>query len=155
MWLQLMWLQCEVVRGPIGLVWLGTCRQSGLLFWGAFLRSERPRGPGKALQKVGGCAPHLFEGLPGPPGPAIPQKRTAKNLARLSSGITQNSCGCNSRLSEVRSGSSGAGLETGSKSTPTDPTGPRTTSNCSHMSCSHIHRDRRVIDSRYYPGRRP
>ncbi len=36
------------------------------------------------------------------------------------------------------------GPQTGPKSTPnrpqTTPTGPRTISNCSHMSCSHIHR---------------
>ena len=33
-----------------------------------FLRSGRPRGPGKPFQNVGGFAPHIFEGLPGPPG---------------------------------------------------------------------------------------
>ncbi len=38
---------------------------------GAFLKSGRPRGPGKAFKKV--------EGLPRPPGPAGPQKRTTKN----------------------------------------------------------------------------
>ncbi len=42
----------------------------------AFLKSGRPRGPGKALKIVGGEAPHILEGLPGPPGPARPQKRT-------------------------------------------------------------------------------
>ncbi len=35
---------------------------------GAFLKSGRPRGPGKALKSVGGFAPHIFEGLPGPRG---------------------------------------------------------------------------------------
>ena len=34
-------------------------------FWG----SGRPRAAGKPLKKVGGFAPHLFEGLPGRPGP--------------------------------------------------------------------------------------
>ncbi len=43
-------------------------------FWG----SGRPRGPRRPFQKVGGFAPHLFEGLPGPPGPSRPQKRTHK-----------------------------------------------------------------------------
>ena len=32
--------------------------------------------PGNPSIEVGGEAPHLFEGLPGPPGPARPQKRT-------------------------------------------------------------------------------
>ena len=49
------------------------------------MRSGRPRGPGKALKNVGGEAPHRFEGLPGPPGPARPQKRTPKIPARLPS----------------------------------------------------------------------
>ncbi len=47
-------------------------------FLGAFLRSCRPRGPGKAFKNVGGEAPHILQGLPGPPGPARPQKRTPK-----------------------------------------------------------------------------
>ncbi len=34
-------------------------------FLGAFLRSGRPRGPGKSFQNVGGEDPHIFEGLPG------------------------------------------------------------------------------------------
>ncbi len=46
------------------------------------MRTGRPRGPGKALPNVGGVAPHLFEGFPGPPEPARPQKRTQTNLAR-------------------------------------------------------------------------
>ncbi len=54
---------------------LGTCRQSGRIFGVAFLKSGRPRGPGKAFQNVGGEAPHILEGLPGP-GPARPQKRS-------------------------------------------------------------------------------
>ncbi len=37
-------------------------------FWGEFLRSGRPRWPGKAFKNVGREGPHLFEGLPGPPG---------------------------------------------------------------------------------------
>ncbi len=45
---------------------------------GSFLRSGRPRGPRKALQNEGGEAPHIFEGLPGPPGPARLQKCTKK-----------------------------------------------------------------------------
>ncbi len=32
------------------------------------MRLGRPRGPGKALKNVGGEAPHIFEGLPGPRG---------------------------------------------------------------------------------------
>ena len=55
-------------------------------FWGAFLKSGRPRGPWKAFKNVGGDAPHLFEGLPGPPGLARPQKCTPTNPARLPSG---------------------------------------------------------------------
>ncbi len=31
------------------------------------MRSGRPRGPGRALKKMGGFAPHIFEGLPRPP----------------------------------------------------------------------------------------
>ncbi len=42
------------------------------------MRSCRPRGPGKAFKNVGGFAPHIFEGFPGPPGPARHQKRTQK-----------------------------------------------------------------------------
>ncbi len=55
-------------------------------FLAAFLRSGRPRGPGKALQNMGGFAPHMFEDFPGPPGPARPQKRSPTNSARLPSG---------------------------------------------------------------------
>ncbi len=39
--------------------------------------------PGKALKNVRGFAPHLFEGLPGPPGPA-------RLPARLPSGTQEN-----------------------------------------------------------------
>ncbi len=35
-------------------------------FRGAFLRSGRPRGPGKPFKNVGGFVPHLFESSPGP-----------------------------------------------------------------------------------------
>ncbi len=57
-------------------------------------------------------------------------------------GCGYNPCGCNLRLSEVRSGSFGVDLgpvwcPKGSRSTPN---GPRTTSNCSRMTCSHSHR---------------
>jgi hypothetical protein len=45
-------------------------------FWGAFLKTGRPRGPGKTFRNVGGEAPHISEGLSGLPGPARPQKRT-------------------------------------------------------------------------------
>ena len=48
---------------------------------GAFLRSGRPRGPGKAFKNVGGEAPHILEGFPGPPGPARLQKGTQQNQA--------------------------------------------------------------------------
>ncbi len=41
-------------------------------FLAAFLRSGRHRVPGRAFKKVGDEAPHIFEGLPGPPGPARP-----------------------------------------------------------------------------------
>ncbi len=33
----------------------------------AFLKSGRPRGPGEAFQSVESFAPHISEGLPGPP----------------------------------------------------------------------------------------
>ena len=33
-----------------------------------------------------GASPHIFEGRPGPPGPARPQKHTPNNPARLPSG---------------------------------------------------------------------
>jgi hypothetical protein len=56
----------------------------------AFSRSGRPRGPGKALKNVGGFAPNMLEGLPGPPGLARPQKCTPKNPARLPSGTQSN-----------------------------------------------------------------
>ena len=32
------------------------------------MRSGRPRGPGNAFKNVGGFAPHIFVGHPGPPG---------------------------------------------------------------------------------------
>ncbi len=75
-------------RGPQSIFNLGRDRrpQIGYLkavwpdfVWGEFLRSGRPRGPGETLKKVGGFAPHIFEGCPGPPGPARPQKRTPTN----------------------------------------------------------------------------
>ncbi len=43
-------------RDPACYKKLGTCRQSGLICGGAFLRSGRPRGPGKAFKNVGGFA---------------------------------------------------------------------------------------------------
>ncbi len=46
------------------------------------MRSGRPRGPGKALKKVGSEAPHSFEGLPGHPGLARLQKRIPQNPDR-------------------------------------------------------------------------
>ncbi len=64
-------------------------------------------------------------------------------------GCGYHSCGGNLKLSEVRSGSFVVDLgpvwgPLGPKPAPnrsqTIPTGPRTTSNCSHMSCSHVHR---------------
>ncbi len=58
----------------------------------AFLRSGRPGGPGKTLKNVGGEAPHLVEGLSGPPGPARPQKCTPKHPARLPSGTQEYVC---------------------------------------------------------------
>ncbi len=42
-------------------------------------------GARKNLPKVGGFAPHILQDLPGPPGPARPQKRTPPNPARLPS----------------------------------------------------------------------
>jgi hypothetical protein len=60
-------------------------RQSGRIFWGACLRSGRPRRPGKVFKKVGCEAPHLFEGLPGPPGPARLQKRSQKTPGQTAS----------------------------------------------------------------------
>jgi hypothetical protein len=57
--------------------WVPEGSLAGFLL-GAFLRSGRPRGPGKALKKVGGEAPHIFEGLFGAPGPARRQTGTPK-----------------------------------------------------------------------------
>ncbi len=48
------------------------------MFLGCVLKSGRPRGPGKALQNVGGEAPHIFEGSPGPPGPDRPENPPPK-----------------------------------------------------------------------------
>ncbi len=42
----------------------------------SFWESERPRGPPRPFQKVGGFAPHLSEGFPGPPGAAQTSKMT-------------------------------------------------------------------------------
>ena len=66
-----------VTSGMGSYIWVPEGSLAGFI-WGAFLRSGRPRRPGKALKNVGGFAPHMFEGLPGPPGPARPQKRTPK-----------------------------------------------------------------------------
>ncbi len=45
-------------------------------FWGgAFLRSGRPRGPGKAFEKVGCFAPHLSNGFVGRRGRPNPKNR--------------------------------------------------------------------------------
>ncbi len=63
------------------------------VFGGAFLRSRRPRGPGKALQNAGGEAPHIFEGLPGPPGPARPQKRTTQKIRPRCLQVPRRACG--------------------------------------------------------------
>ncbi len=41
---------------------------------GAFLRSGRPRGPGKAFKNAEGEAPNIFEGFPGLP-EAVPNCR--------------------------------------------------------------------------------
>jgi hypothetical protein len=77
---------------PIG---LGYLKAVWPFFFGAFLRSGRLRGPGKAFQTVGGEAPRIFEGLPGPPGLARPQKCTQKDPARLPSGTQHTgSCAC-------------------------------------------------------------
>ena len=90
-----------------------------------------------------------------PAGPGTNQsepKSRYKGPAPRSSAIYgrgYNSCGCNLRLSEVRSGSFGVDSgpvrgPLGPKPAPlrpqTTPTGPRTASNCSHMSCNHIYR---------------
>ncbi len=66
------------------------------------MKSGRPRGPGKALQNVGGFAPHIFEGFPGPAGPARPQKRTPKNPARLPSGTQTNSQAMYTQILRIR-----------------------------------------------------
>ncbi len=54
-------------------------------------------------------------------------------VATFGYGCGCNLCGCNLRLSEVRSGSFVVDL-----GPVTTPTGPRTFSSCSHISCSHI-----------------
>jgi hypothetical protein len=54
------------------------------LYFGVFcLRSGRPREPGKAGKSLEGEAAHLFEGLPGLPGPARLQKRIPKQSGQL------------------------------------------------------------------------
>ncbi len=75
-------------RYPCTLVAINWVPEGNLAgFWGgALLKSGRPRGPGKAFKNVEGFAPHIFEGFPGSPGPARPQKRTPTNPARLHSG---------------------------------------------------------------------
>ncbi len=77
-----------------------------------------------------------------------PRRHTADEAAGSAIyGCGYNSCGYNSCCLRSGRGRFGAGLgffgpRSGSKSTPNFPdrTGPRTTSNCSHMSCSHIRR---------------
>jgi hypothetical protein len=66
-------------------LWVPEASLAGFL-GGARLRSGRPLGPGKAFKKVGGFAPHILQGFPGPPGPARLQEGTPKNPARLPSG---------------------------------------------------------------------
>ncbi len=46
---------------------------------GCFLRSGRPRGPGKTLKKVGGFAPHILKAFPGPRGRPDLKNATRKN----------------------------------------------------------------------------
>ncbi len=55
------------------------------------------------------------------------------SVATFGYGCGYNLCGCNLRLSEVRSGSFVVDL-----GPVTTPTGPRTLSSCSHISCNHI-----------------
>ena len=73
-------------KGPVvAVLWEGVFqffKVGNRSFWG----SGRPQGPRIPGQKVGGFAPDLFEGFPGPPGPARPHKCTPKNPARLLSG---------------------------------------------------------------------
>ncbi len=60
-------------------------------WWGACLKSGRPPGPRKAFKNVGGEAPHIFEGLPEPPGPARPKnapKKTGKTAFRYTVSFT-------------------------------------------------------------------
>ncbi len=45
---------------------------------GPFLTSGRPRGPGKAFKNVGGDFPHIFEGVPDPPGASQTSKTHPK-----------------------------------------------------------------------------
>jgi hypothetical protein len=71
-------------------------RESGRICLGAFLKSGRPRGPGKALNNVGGEAPNIFGGLPGPRAGQNSKMHTTKP-ARLSSGtqtVFGASCAC-------------------------------------------------------------
>ncbi len=50
--------------------------------WPGFLKSGRPRGPWNVFKSVGGLRTHIFEGFPGPPEPARPQKRTPKKTGQ-------------------------------------------------------------------------
>ncbi len=67
-------------QAPFPIHWVPEGKPSGHIFGGAFLRSGRPRGPGKAFKKVEGFRPHRFEGFCGPPGPARLPKRSQNNL---------------------------------------------------------------------------
>ncbi len=67
--------------GAVGGVWYLKAVWPDLL--GVFLRSGRPRGPGKAFKNVGGFAPHSFEGSPGLPGPSYcssPRQKKQKSF---------------------------------------------------------------------------
>jgi hypothetical protein len=95
------------------------------------------------------------------PGTRLPRiEPRCVNQRTSAMGCGYKSCGCNLRLTEVRSGSFGVasgfacafcGPQAGPTSTPHAPTGPRPTSNCSHMRCSHNHK---LPKLRWGPSRR-
>ena len=81
--LRLSLLPCIVVLWLCS-IWVPEGSLAGF-FWGAFLRSGRPRGPGTTLKKVGASPPADLRAFPGP-GAGQTSKTHPTNPARLPSG---------------------------------------------------------------------